>query len=265
VTTYLSIAPEGLREALITGGLPPLGNRVDEVFTRTYARVHERNRRYYDRYPSDRERVLDLHRRLASEAVRLPGGDLLTGRRLRQLGQMLGFSDGAESLHYVLELPVDSPAFGHDIEHAVNFGRNPIYAILHEACWADGGRTRWSADRVMPDEFRHSAELFLGEHIFPWMFEDYGALAPLQEAAELLAAREWPRLYDPDVLAVNEVSVAALIYADDPYVERVFSEETASHIRGARVWLTNEYEHNGLGADSERVLGRLLDLARGRA
>ena len=97
------------------------------------------------------------------------------------------------------------------------------------------------------------------------MFEYYGALAPLRQAADLLAAREWPRLYDPDVLAANEVSVAALIYADDPYVERVFSEETASHIRGARVWLTNEYEHNGLRADSERVLGRLLDLARGRA
>src|SRR5947209_9997207 len=60
-TTYLSIAPEGLREVLITGGLPPLGNRVDEVFTRTYARMRDRNRRYYDRYPSDGERVLDLH------------------------------------------------------------------------------------------------------------------------------------------------------------------------------------------------------------
>jgi pimeloyl-ACP methyl ester carboxylesterase len=265
-TTYLSIAPEGLREALITGGLPPLGNRVDEVFTRTYARMRERNRRYYDRYASDRERVLDLHLQLESEAVRLSSGDHLTGRRLRQLGQMLGFSDGAESLHYVLELPVGSPAFCHDIDHAVSFNRNPIYAILHEACWADGGgATRWSGDRVMPDDFRHTPELFTGEHIFPWMFEDYGALAPLREAAELLAAREWPRLYDPDVLAANEVSVAALIYADDPYVERVFSEETAAHIRGARTWLTNEYEHNGLRADSERVLGRLLDLARGRA
>jgi hypothetical protein len=238
---------------------------VDEVFTRTYARMRERNRRYYDRYPGDRQRVLHLQHQLTSDAVRLPSGDRLTGRRLRQLGQMLGFSDGAESLHYVLELPIGSPAFGHDVEHALGFGRNPIYAILHEACWGDGGVTRWSGERVMPEDFRHSPELFTGEHIFPWMFEDYGALAPLREAAELLAAREWPRLYDPDVLAANEVPVAALIYADDPYVERGFSEETAAHIRGARVWLTNEYEHNGLRADGERVLGRLLDLARGRA
>ena len=97
------------------------------------------------------------------------------------------------------------------------------------------------------------------------MFEDYGALAPLREAAELLAAREWPRLYDADVLADNEVPVAAAIYVDDMYVERAFSEETAAWIRGARAWITNEYEHNGLRVDGERILGRLIDLARGRA
>ena len=52
------------------------------------------------------------------------------------------------------------------------------------------------------------------------MFEDYGALAPLREAADLLAEREWPRLYDPERLRANEVPVAAAIYADDLYVER---------------------------------------------
>ena len=49
------------------------------------------------------------------------------------------------------------------------------------------------------------------------------------------------------------------------YVERVFSEETAAWIRGARAWITNEYEHNGLRVDGSRILGRLIDLARGRA
>jgi hypothetical protein len=97
------------------------------------------------------------------------------------------------------------------------------------------------------------------------MFEDYGALAPLREAAEILAAHEWPRLYDADRLAANEVPVAAAIYAEDPYVERAFSEETAGLVRGLRPWVTSEYDHNGLRADGERILGRLLDLARGRA
>jgi hypothetical protein len=47
------------------------------------------------------------------------------------------------------------------------------------------------------------------------------------------------------------------------YVERTYSEATAGNIRGLRLWITNEYEHNGLRADGERVLGRLLDMLHG--
>ena len=88
---------------------------------------------------------------------------------------------------------------------------------------------------------------------------------PLAEAAELLARHEWPRLYDEAQLARNEVPAAAAIYAEDPYVERAYSEETAALTRGLRPWVTSEYDHDGLRADGERILGRLLDLARGRA
>ena len=59
--------------------------------------------------------------------------------------------------------------------------------------------------------------------------------------------------------------MAATIYANDLYVERDFAVETAATIRGLRAWQTDEYEHNGLRADGERVLGRLIDLVRGRA
>jgi pimeloyl-ACP methyl ester carboxylesterase len=265
VTTYLSLAPEGLREALITGGLPPLGLPVDDIYRATYARMLERNRRYYQRYPDDRTRVRKIVEHLEREDVRLPNGDRLTSRRLRTLGNELGMSDGFEKLHYILELPHDSPAFLHDAATGMGFDRNPIYAIIHEACYADGGATRWSAERVMPEQYATTPELLTGEHVFPWLFEDYGALAPLREAAEILAAHAWPRLHDPDVLRSNEVPAAAAIYADDLYVERRFSEETAATIRGLRPWVTSEYEHNGVRADGARVLGRLIDLARGRA
>ena len=265
VVTYLSLAPEGLREAFIAGGLPPLGARIDEVYRATYARTLDRSRRYYERYPGDRARVLALHDRLREHDVRLPSGDRLTARRLRQLGFALGMSDGAERLHYVLELPPDSPAFLHDVEALVPFARNPLFAIVHEACWADGGATRWAAQRLLPSAYDEQPELFTGEHVYPWMFEEHGALAPLREAADLLAEHEWPRLYDPDRLRENEVPAAAAIYARDMYVERALSEETAASIRGLRTWLTDEYEHNAIRVDGERVLGRLIDLVRGRA
>ena len=102
-----------------------------------------------------------------------------------------------------------------------------------------------------------------GEHVFPWMFEA-PSLAPLRDAAELLASHEWPALYDRRAMAANTVPCAAAVYADDPYVERAFSEQTAAAVPGLRLWLTNEYDHDGLRKDGARVLGRLLDLVRGR-
>jgi hypothetical protein len=118
---------------------------------------------------------------------------------------------------------------------------------------------------LLPDEYRYDSTLFTGEHLFRWMFDDYGALRPFAAAADLLAERKWSQLYDVDALRTNEVPVAAAIYENDMYVERAFSEETAATIGGLRPWITNEYEHDGLRADGTKVLGRLLDLVRGGA
>jgi hypothetical protein len=262
--TYLSIAPEGLREAFITGGLSPIGRPVDDIYRATYVRLIESNRAYFARYPDDRARTREIVRRLDAEDVQLPSRDRLTARRFRQLGLWLGDSAGFEHLHHVLELPFGSPAFLHDVERAVGYARNPIYATLHESSYADGGATLWSAARLVPDEVVTEG-YFTAEHMFPWMWEDYEALRPHEAAAELLADHAWPRLYDPARLAHNEVPVAATIYVNDLYVERGFAEDTAAAIRGLRPWITNELAHNGLRADGERVLGRLIDLVRGNA
>jgi pimeloyl-ACP methyl ester carboxylesterase len=263
--TYLSIAPAGLREAFLTGGLSPFGRPVDDIYRATYVRAIQKNRAYFERYPDDRARASDLFRRLDDEDVRLPGGDRLTARRFRQLGNWLGDSAGWELLHHVLELPFGSNAFLHDAETgAARFGRNPIYATLHESSYADGVPTRWSAARLLPDEIEGEG-YFTAEHVFPWMWQDYGALVPHRAAAEILAEHPWPHLYDADQLRQNEIPVAATIYVNDLYVERAFAEETAAAIRGLKPWMTNEYEHNGLRADGERVLGRLIDLVRGLA
>ncbi len=261
LTTYLSQRPEGLSTALFTGGLGPVGLGADTVYAHTWPRVAERARRFFERYPGDRDRLQFLRDRLeGGDEIRLPDGDRLTWRRAAQLGGLLGMSTGAEDLHHVLELPFDSPAFAAEVVAATPFARNPIYAALHEACWADGGATRWAAERTMPAD-----ALLTGEHVFGWMFEDYSGLAPLREAAQLLAEHEWPRLYDEDVLRANAVPAAAAIYHDDMYVPREPGLETAALVKGLRPWVTNEYEHNGLRVDGGRILGRLIDLVRGRA
>lgn len=261
---YLSVAPASLREVYVTGGLPPIGLPVDRIYAETFDIMRERNRRYYARYPRDRARVAALHERLAAGDVRLPNGDVLTGRRVRQVGNRLGMSDGAEQLHYLLERDTGSPAFGHDLASMMPFqGRNPLYAAVHESSYADGHPTRWSAERVMPDDFRDDVALFTGEHVFTWTFDDDSELAPLREAADLLADHDWPALYDAEVLSQCDVPCAAAIYADDAYVPRVFSEETARLIPTMRPWVTSEFEHNGLRVDGGRILDRLIGLARG--
>ena len=262
-TRYLSAAPGALREVLIAGGVPPLHARIDDVYRATLARMRERNEQYFCRYPEDRARLRTLLELAAEGWIVLPGGGPCTPARLRQLGILLGMSDGFERVHYVLELDPGSPAFLQDSQQATSFARNPIYAILHEACWANGGSTNWSAQRMLEELGDWPDDYMTGEHVLPEAFDD-PALAPLREAAALLAEREWPALYDPHALAANEVPVAAVVYAEDPYVERTFSERTAAEIPGMRVWLTNEYDHDGIHRDGKRVLGRLLDLARGR-
>jgi hypothetical protein len=167
-------------------------------------------------------------------------------------------------LHHVIELPFGSLAFLHDAEAGVRFSRDPIYATLHESSYADGVATRWSAHRLLPEAITEEG-YFTAEHVFPWMWDDYAGLRPQKAAADLLAEHEWPALFDADRLRHNEVPVAATIYVNDLFVERDFAEETAASIKGLRTWQTDEFEHNGIRADGERVLARLIEMVRGRA
>ncbi|HEY4026051.1 MAG TPA: alpha/beta fold hydrolase [Candidatus Dormibacteraeota bacterium] len=277
VTTYLSLAPGGLREAFIAGGLPPLTAGAEDVYRATSPRVVERNRRFFSRYPDDAEVASAVLSVLRSGAVRLPAGDPLSVRRFQTLGTRLGVSGGFEHLHYLLEGafvpgpdgPELSERFLRGVETATSFAANPLYAVLHEPIYCQGAASRWAAERVRAEFPAFDPEpagppCFTGEMIYPWMFEEDAALAPFQAAANLLADRDdWPALYDPERLRTNEVPCAAVVYHDDMYVDAAYSLETARTIAGLRLWITNEYEHDGSRRDGERVLARLIDLARG--
>jgi pimeloyl-ACP methyl ester carboxylesterase len=277
--TYLSTAPEGLREAFITGGLPGLAATADDVYRITYPRVRAKTMAHYDRYPGDVDQARRVARRLRDSTVLLPDGSRLTVEAFQALGHRLGSSTGSDELHYLLEgaLTGDrlSDAFLHDAYCQLTFATGPLYAALHEPCYAQGAASRWSAQRIRgefpgfdPGRALDGAEplLFTGEMIYPWMFERDPVLHSFQPAADLLADREdWPPLYDAARLAANEVPAAAAVYFDDMYVPRELSLPTAEAIRGLRAWVTSEYEHDGLRVSNGGVLGRLIDLAQGLA
>ncbi len=274
---YLSVAPAGLKEAILTGGLPPLDRSPDDVYRATYCRAIQRNRRYYDRYPDDAERSWQIADFLATQDVRLPNGDRLSPRRFQQLGASFGASTGFERVHYLIEEAFVNGATGRElgysflrgVEKAFDFETNPIYAILHESIYCQETASNWSAERVRAEypEFDispGSPVFFTGEMIYPWMFDEYKYLRPLKEAAHILATYDgWPRLYDAAALRASAVPCVAAMYYDDMYVERTLSEETAQTIQGIRLWVTNEYEHDGLRTKGEAVLNRLLGMLHG--
>jgi pimeloyl-ACP methyl ester carboxylesterase len=281
IVSYLSFAPEGVREAFITGGLPGLDATADDWYRLTYPRVVARNAAYYERYPDDVDIVRRVAGHLRDREVRLPGGGSLTVEAFQSLGRLLGASTGGDQLHYLLEYafasgPELSDAFLSQVEGLLSFAAAPLYALLHEPSFAQGHKApRWSAQRIRA-EFpqldataalaRGAPVLFTGEMIYPWTLDTDPALRPLREVAELLADREfWPDLHDVNRLRLNQVPVAAAVYYDDMYVPFELSMETARTIRALRPWVTNEWEHDGLRASNGAVLDRLISMVRGIA
>ncbi|MFD2684212.1 alpha/beta fold hydrolase [Streptomyces phyllanthi] len=282
--TYLSVAPEGLSAAVITGGLPSLDAHADDVYRAAYPRIERKVAAHYARYPQDVERARRIARHLLAHDVVLPNGYRLTVEAFQSLGHALGGSEGSHRLHYLLEDafvptpqgPALSDVFQEEAQGLLSYAGHPLYALVHEACLGQGDRpTAWSAERVRAEFPRFDAAkaltgdgplLFTGESVHPWTFDVDPALRPLRETAEELAARaDWKPLYDPARLAANEVPVAAAVYHDDMYVDTAHSLQTARAIRGLRTWVTDEYEHDGVRASGPRVLDRLLALTRDEA
>lgn len=274
VLRYLSAAPQGLQEAFITGGIPPLSRSADEVYRATYQRVIARNVDFRQRF-ADAEnllsRVVELIKR---QPTKLATGEILTVEMLQLLGIHLGMEQGPEALYYLLEQAVIdtpsgqvfNPAFLTHFCEKLSFNAQPIYALLHESIYCQGAASDWSAHRIRQEfpVFETAADqalYFTGEMVYPWMFDQLNYLKPLKECAELLAHKaDWPVLYDLEALKNNQVPVAAAIYSEDMYVESRFSLETAAMVGNLRYWLTSEYEHNGLGLHGDTVFDKLIQL-----
>ncbi|UNT00430.1 alpha/beta hydrolase [Streptomyces tubbatahanensis] len=280
--SYLSLAPEGLAQVFVTGGLPTLTGHADDVYRAAYARTLAHNERYFARYPGDQALADAVAAHLERNDVPLPSGERLSVRRFQTLGITFGTAAKFDSLHYLLETafvpgprgPELSDVFLRGADAVLSFAERPLYALLHEPIYGQGGGpTAWSAHRIREEFPAFDATgiadggagplRFTGEMIYPWQFEEDPALAPLRETAEVLAQRtDWPALYDLDRLAANEVPVAAAVYYDDMFVDREQALETASLVRGLRPWITNTHAHDGVRTDPA-VLDRLMAMARG--
>ncbi|XP_015961876.2 uncharacterized protein LOC107485849 isoform X1 [Arachis duranensis] len=290
--TYLSFAPQGLKQAFLTGGIPPIGDgcTADSVYRVGFEQVVNQNEKYYKRYPQDIKVIQELVNYLAEKeggGVALPSGGILTPRGLQILGLSgLGSGAGFERMHYLFErvweptLVPGAPKrisyyFLSSFEKSLVFDTNPLYALMHESIYCQGSPSRWSAHRIRNeindkfDAIKAAREglpvLFTGEMIFPWMFDEIQALKPFKDVADILAEKkDWPPLYNVQALKDNKVPVAAAVYYEDMYVNFKLSIETASQIAGIRLWITNEFMHSGLRDGGGKVLDHLLGMLNGR-
>lgn len=269
--TYLSQAPEALSACYVTGGLASIEPSAAEVYRRTYPRTRAKNQEFYARYQDDKKLVSRLANRLAAGDVLLPDGDTLTVRRLQTLGIDFGMKPGFERMHWLLEEAFAdddgdrlSEGFLAQVQARSCFADNPLFAVMQESIYSHGGNgpTGWAAqaEHDKHADFAETARplLFTGETMFPWMFEEIRLLRPFAGAVNELARRDtFSELYDVDRLATNEVPVAAAVYFDDMYVDAGLQLETAAAVGNVHAWVTNEFEHDGIGDD--KVFASLKD------
>ncbi|WP_407676536.1 alpha/beta fold hydrolase [Photobacterium obscurum] len=272
---YLSYYPASLSRAYITGGIPSLTRQADEVYRATYQRVMDKNKKFFTEFPQAQLMCNHIAEHLINNDVRLPNGQRFTVEQFQLLGINLGRSGANSAMYYLLEgafVQVGgkeqlSYSFLNSMLAEQSYQTNPIYAILHESIYCQGAASNWAAHRVRAEYSQYQFEVgtdfcFTGEMVYPWMFEQLECLKPLKEAAEILAEKtDWPQLYNPEQLAKNTVPFVAAVYVEDMYVEFDFSSETLAQVANSRAWMTNEYEHNGLRADGERILDKLISLA----
>ena len=264
---YLSFYPDSLEKVFITGGLPPLSAHPDDIYRSTYKRVIQKNKIFYDIFPQAKINSRKIADHLMENEVLLPNGDTLSVERFQQLGINLGFSDGMATLNFLFERAFSNKKLSYSFLKGVlslqTFDTNPIFTVLHEACYAQAFSTDWSAYRILdeyPEFNTENDELFFtGEMLYPWMLDSYKALKPLKGAANILAKKnDWPMLYSEKNLKDNQVSVAAAVYTNDMYVDREYSMELAGIIPNMSIWETDTLEHNALRSNGKLVLDSLF-------
>lgn len=281
---YLSQAPQGVAASMLTGGLPGLVD-IDDIYRLTFDRTAARNRTHFARHPEDEQTIREVAAHLRDTEELLPTGERLSPTRFRMIGMGLGMQTRTDLLHYLLEGPwVNvrgekrlSREFLEGIWTEVQMA--PLYGVLQEAIYAGvtpelaaaGKPTAWAAERLAretpgfvpdADPLDTSEPYYLtGEHMMHAFFEEDPNLSPLLPATEILAARtDWTPVYLPDVLGQTSTPVAAAVYYDDMFVPRELSLDTAARIRGARTWVTNEYQHDGIRASGGRVFEHLHEM-----
>lgn len=275
ITSYLSMYPEGLREALIFGGLPPvLEKSPDATVKRAVMKVRARNEKYYEKHPQDVDNVRRIVKYLRKMKVVQPDGGVLTPGKFLEQGIGFGMHGGLDSVHANVLRAVNDLDLNDELTRptidgipGTGFDSAILYAVLHEAIYCQGASSNWAFDRIIATQTNFGVTddkqqyLFTGEMVFSSVYETYSELQGLKGVADALHAKsDWTDLYDIDQLKKNTVPVYAAVYSEDMYVALETSLNTASIIKGCQTYVTNQLYHNAIRSKTQDVLKAVFAL-----
>ncbi|MES2203887.1 MAG: alpha/beta fold hydrolase [Pseudomonadota bacterium] len=271
--SYLSFFPESLNQVFITAGIAPLTcSSVTEVYQALIKNLALRNEKYYQHYPQDKLKIQAITEILRKNPITI-GNEILTLGRFLNLGWYLGTEGGFETLHHFFDeafcdesMTKLSWRFVKNMLQATSFWEvDPLYAVLHESIYCNGFGSHWATDQIIQSIESFSLEntppYFSGEMVQKNAFKDYLGLQPFANVAELLANKnDWCHLYDLQKLQNNPVPIAVLLIKDDIYVNYDLSQAALKHIKNARVWQHDTWQHDALRKHGKEVMQKLFTL-----
>ncbi|MFT4147393.1 MAG: alpha/beta fold hydrolase [Micrococcaceae bacterium] len=293
--TYLSLFPESLQRCLVAGGTPPIYHDCLTVYHRALYSTALANKKYFEMYPRDQQILNEIRDHLAEHEEFLPNGDPLTTERIQLIGNLLGTTYRVHNLHYLLQETFVqakggrrlSDTFLSNIAELICFAPHPLYILMHETIYAQGKASLTNAKQAiwglkhygfqgemrkdskdLSADFTPTAEnvQLVGEIYQPWLYRQDSALKPLKDTfyqlENLSRNYEWSPLYNRKKLANNQVPLACIVYEHDVFVDKELSLATLEKVHSAKVWVSDEYQHDGLRVDGEKIFKRLLEMTQ---
>ena len=261
IYSYLSQFPNSASSAIITGGFPPMFQDAHEVYTDLLPQISVATEKFYKRFPETFKQLTSLFEALDGKVLSL----------LSLSGVLIGHESQEYSLCSIIEdLYFDIENIGRPTKKTINrlkdpmgLINNPLYLFLHESIYCNDSASNWAGERVFVEEHRRPtskdpSNFFLSETIARKYFEleELSPFLPLMDS--IMAFDGWSKQFNEEQLKQSSTRVTGVIYSNDAYVSKKFSEKSAALIRDCEV-VYSDLDHHAMRDYPEIIFPLLLD------
>ncbi|PLS26231.1 alpha/beta fold hydrolase [Bifidobacterium parmae] len=255
--TYLSLYPQGVTASFTTGGIPHVPADATEVYEHTFPRMARKTRRFYERYPQDRERVAALADMLPTVADVRDFTDHLAGTVPETmssdgLGRRLGMIAGMAAYGFPV-LPNGDPLTVERLQClGSDFGMKPSFERVHwilDDAFADGdGSTPSAGGATLSDEFLAKVMNATSSRPLYWPLQEF-----IYANGELDAPIRWAAQRVRDTKPEFGAGERPLTFTGEAMFPWMFEQEAALRPFRAAMDVLMEDTHFGVIYDEEQL------------